>query len=282
MNKNDLKNLKNWFADYLSAFYTDDYDDNLALNVKQEHTMRVCDNIVMIGRKLDMSKHDLIIAETAALFHDLGRFKQLKKYGTFNDMISENHARLGLREMAAHKVLSICLKAEKELIIKAVNYHNSLKLPSGENERALHFIRLIRDADKLDIWKVFLEYFHAKNNRQNNVFVFDLPDEPEYSNAFIEALHSQTSASMKDMKTLNDFKLLQIGWVYDLNFVPSFQVVQNHNIIERIEAVLPQSKKITEAVSHAKDYVKMRLENPGQHGRPQNQRNNTPQSTGLI
>jgi hypothetical protein len=83
-------------------------------------------------------------------------------------------------------------------------------------------------------------------------------------------------ASMKDMKTLNDFKLLQIGWVYDLNFVPAVQVVQNHNIIERIEAVLPQTKEITAAVSHAKDYVKMRLENPGQHGRPKNQRNNTP------
>ncbi len=263
MNKNDLKNLKKWFADYVSAFYTDDYDYNFALNVKKGHTMRVCDNIVMIGRKLDMSKHDLIIAETSALLHDLGRFKQFKKYGTFNDMLSENHARLGLREMAVHKVLSICLKAEKELIIKAVNYHNSLKLPSGENERTLHFIRLIRDADKLDIWKVFLEFFHEKNNRQNNVFVFDLPDEPEYSNEFIEALQRQTMASMKDMKTLNDFKLLQIGWVYDLNFIPAVQVVQRHNIIEKIEAVLPQSKEITEAVSQAKDYVKMRLENPG-------------------
>lgn len=276
MNKNDLKNLKKWFADYVSAFYTDDYDYNFALNVKKGHTMRVCDNIVMIGGKLGMSKPDLIIAETTALFHDLGRFKQFKKYGTFNDMISENHARLGLREIAAHKVLSICLKAEKELIIKAVNYHNSLKLPSGENERTLHFIRLIRDADKLDIWKVFLEFFHEKNNRQNNVFVLDLPDEPKYSNEFIEALHSQTMASTKDMKTLNDFKLLQIGWVYDLSFVPAFQVVQRHNIIERIEAALPQSKEITEAVSHAKDYVKMRLQNPGQHGRTKNQRNNTP------
>jgi HD superfamily phosphodiesterase len=263
MNKNDLKNLKKWFADYVSAFYTDDYDYNFALNVKKGHTMRVCDNIVMIGGKLGMSKPDLIIAETTALFHDLGRFKQFKKYGTFNDMISENHARLGLREMVAHKLLSICSKAEEKLIIKAVNYHNSLTLPSGENERTLHFIRLIRDADKLDIWKVFLEFFHEKNNRQNDVFVFDLPDEPEYSNEFIEALHRQTMASMKDLKTLNDFKLLQIGWIYDLNFIPSVQVVQRHNIIERIEAVLPQSKEITEAVSHAKDYLKMRLLNPG-------------------
>ncbi|MBL7179025.1 MAG: HD domain-containing protein [Desulfobacterales bacterium] len=260
MNKTDLKYLKKWFADYTSAFYTDDHDYNLALNIKERHTMRVCENVVMIGESLGISKHDLVIAETAALFHDLGRFKQFKEYGTFNDMNSENHARLGLREMAAHKVLSKCLKAEKALIIKTVNYHNCLKLPSDEDERTLHFIRLIRDADKLDIWKFFLEFFHQRNNWQNNAMVLELPDKPEYSKKFIEALHSQTIASMKDMKTLNDFKLLQIGWVYDLNFFPSVQVVQSDNIIERIEALLPQSKEIAEAVRQAKDYVKMRLE----------------------
>jgi len=259
MNKNDLKYLKTWFADYVAAFYTNDHDYNLALTVKEEHTMRVCENTVMIGSKLGMSKHDLIIAETTALLHDLGRFKQYKEYGTFSDIKSENHARLGLREMAAHKLLSVCSKAEKKLIIKAVNYHNALHLPSDEDERTLHFIRLIRDADKLDIWKVFLKYFSDKNNYQNNTIILDLPDTPEYSNKFIKALGSQRIAPMEDMKTLNDFKLLQIGWIYDLNFAPSFQVVQNRNVIEKIEAVLPQSKEIAEAVRHAKDYVRMRV-----------------------
>jgi HD superfamily phosphohydrolase YqeK len=259
MNTNDLKYLKKWFADYVAAFYTQDHDYNLALNVKETHTMRVCENAVMIGKKIGMSKHDLIIAETAALFHDLGRFKQYKDYGTFSDMKSKNHAKLSLQEMAVHKLLSGCSRAEKDLIIKAVNYHNALKLPADENKRTLHFIRLIRDADKLDIWKVFLKYFHDKNNHHNNAIVLDLPDIPEYSNKFIEALHSQVIAPMQDMKSLNDFKLLQIGWVYDLNFTPSFQAVQNRNIIERLEAVLPQSTVIKEAVGHAKDYVKMRL-----------------------
>jgi len=259
MNNNDLKYLKTWFADYVATFYTNDHDYNLALNVKEGHTMRVCENTVMIGKKLGMSKHDLTIAETTALLHDLGRFKQYKEYGTFSDINSKNHAKLGLREIAAHKLLSVCSKTEKELIIKAVNYHNTSKLPSDENERTLHFIRLIRDADKLDIWKVFLKYFHEKNNHRNNAILLDLPDTPEYSDKFIEALRSQRIAPMKDMKTLNDFKLLLIGWVYDLNFEPSFQVATNRNVIERIESVLPRSKEITEAVRHAKDYAKMRL-----------------------
>ena len=60
---------------------------------------------------------------------------------------------------------------------------------------------------------------------------------------------------MQDLKTLNDFKLLQIGWVYDLNFVPSFQTVQNRKYIEKLEETLPQSKEIKEAVQQAHDYV---------------------------
>ena len=60
---------------------------------------------------------------------------------------------------------------------------------------------------------------------------------------------------MQDLKTFNDFKLLQIGWVYDLNFVPSFQTVQNRKYIEKLEETLPQSKEIKEAVQQAHDYV---------------------------
>ncbi len=213
----------------------------------------------MIGTALGMSPQDLIIAETAALFHDLGRFKQYKEYGTFSDRRSTNHAKLGLREMAAHKLLAVCTTAEKELIAKAVYHHNTAKPPTKENARTLHFIRLLRDADKLDIWNLFLKYLHAKNNHWHNALVLDLPDTPEVSDRFIEALCSQTIAPMETMKTLNDFKLLQIGWVYDLNFEPSFQMAADRNIIERFEAALPRSKEITAAVRRAKDYVNMRL-----------------------
>ena len=58
MNANDLKHLKTWFADYVATFYADDQDANLALNIKADHTLRVCENAVMIGTKLGMSPHD--------------------------------------------------------------------------------------------------------------------------------------------------------------------------------------------------------------------------------
>ncbi len=260
MNKKDLATLKKWFADYVAAYYTDDPDYNRSIRLKEEHTERVCRNILMLGNALDVSEYDMMLAETMALFHDIGRFKQYAVYGTFSDKASENHARLGLRQMAVNKVLSVCTQEEKRTITKAIAYHNAVALPLGEDERRLFFMRLVRDADKLDIWKVVLDYYHTRGEPRNKALELGLPDGPGYSQKILQALHEHRIALIRDLETLNDFKLLQIGWVFDLNFTPSFQAVQRHKFIQQIAATLPQSKKIAAAVKEAEAYVRLKAE----------------------
>lgn len=260
MNKKDLATLKKWFTDYVAAFYTDDPEYNRSIKLKEEHTKRVCSNILMLGNVLNMSEYDMMLAETMAMFHDIGRFKQYAVYGTFSDKASENHARLGLRQMAVNKVLSVCTTEEKRIITKAIAYHNALSLPLGEDERRLFFMRLLRDADKLDIWKVVLDYYHTKGEPRNKALELGLPDEPGYSQKILQALHEHRIALIRDLKTLNDFKLLQIGWVFDLNFTPSFQAVQRQKYIQEIAATLPQSEDIAAAVKEAEAYVRLKAE----------------------
>ena len=43
------------------------------------------------------------IAEAVALLHDVGRFEQYKRYGTFNDRKSVNHAALGVEIMKKNR-----------------------------------------------------------------------------------------------------------------------------------------------------------------------------------
>ena len=100
MNQEDLKHLKIWFEKYVSGYYTDDSEYNYPFRLKKNHTKRVCENIIMIGKAMNLSDYELILAETMALFHDIGRFEQYAKYGTFSDIASENHAKLSLRQMA--------------------------------------------------------------------------------------------------------------------------------------------------------------------------------------
>ena len=255
MNETNLNYLKKWFSDYVAGFYTDDPVNNSTIRLKEKHTEQVCRNMVFLGNALGLSDPDMILAEIMGLFHDLGRFKQYAVYGTFRDMDSENHAMLGLREMAAHKVLSGCNRNEKRWIAKAVAFHNTMTIPEDQDERTLFFIRLLRDADKLDIWRVFIDYYKVRDKQVNAVVEIGLPDDPDFSPRVIAALDNGCFARIQDLKTLNDFKLLQISWVFDLNFAPSFQAVKELEYIEKIEATLPHSKEITAAVKNAHDYV---------------------------
>jgi hypothetical protein len=259
MNREDLKNLKTWFSDYVERFYIDNPKDSGTIRIKEKHTERVCENIIMLGKALGLSDQGMILAETMGLFHDIGRFKQYAVYGTFNDMESENHAELGLREMAKHNVLTVCSEEEKRYITKAIAYHNAASIPEDEDEKTLFYIRLLRDADKLDIWKVLTDYYKERDKQPNSVLEIGLPDNPACSSQILTAICRGRLARIQDLRTLNDFKLLQISWVYDLNFAPSFRTVKTCEYIEQIEAVLPHSKEITEAVLHAHDYVNCHL-----------------------
>ena len=259
MNREDLSHFKSWFADYVVGFYTNDPGNIYAMRLKEKHTERVCENIIMLGNALGLPDPEMILAETMGLFHDIGRFKQYAVYGTFNDMESENHAQLGLREMAKHNVLAVCTREEKRYITKAIAYHNAASMPEDEDEKTLFYIRLLRDADKLDIWKVLTDYYKARDKHPNSVLEIGLPDNPACSPQILTSIRRGRLARMQDLRTLNDFKLLQISWVYDLNFIPSFRMVKACKYIEQIEAALPYSKEITETVLHAHDYVNRHL-----------------------
>jgi HD domain len=261
MEQKDLINLKTWFADYVAGFYTDDPLHNSTIRLKERHTEHVCRNMIALGNALGLSDQDMMLAETMGLFHDIGRFKQYAVYGTFKDKESENHALLGLRELAAHDVLAGCAKDEKKWITKAIACHNALDIPAGENEKTLLFIRLLRDADKLDIWRVFIDYYKDKahDKQPNPVVEFGLPDEPFYSPKVVAALNEDRFVRIQDLKTSGDFKLLLVSWVFDLNFAFSFKMVRDRKYIEKIEATLPPSKQISAAVKHAYDFVERHL-----------------------
>jgi putative nucleotidyltransferase with HDIG domain len=256
MNSDDLMYFKAWFADYVAAYYTDDPVRDQTIRLKQEHTERVCKEMVMLGQALHLTAQDMLLAETIALFHDVGRFEQYAVYGTFKDTVSEDHAELGLRELTKHKVLSICSDIERSLITKAISYHNVRTLPEDEDERCLFFARLVRDADKLDIWRVFIDYYEHMDEQPNSTIVWDLPNDRACSPKIVNALRLKKMADTRDMATLNDFKLLQISWVFDMNFGPTFRAVQERQYVEKIAATLPQTRDISKVLTIVQAYLK--------------------------
>ncbi len=232
------------------------YDQTIKL--KLEHTERVCKEIVVLGQGLGLSADELLLAETVALFHDIGRFKQYQVYGTFRDANSENHAALGLRELKRHEVLSACSGIERSLVFKSIGYHNVRILPEDEDERILFFSRLLRDADKLDIWRVFIDYYDGQYEDPNSIVVWGLPDNKVCTPEIMEALSLKKMADTRYMATLNDFKLLQVSWVFDVNFGPTFRAIRERSYIESIAATLPQTEEVLGGIKGVQEYLSER------------------------
>jgi hypothetical protein len=245
MDKETLNNLSRWFSEYVQTFKSGDPDEDRNIVLKEEHTRRVLGEIREIGRALGLCDEDLRLAEAMALFHDLGRFPQYATYGTFSDRRSCDHADLSVKVLSENRVLDPIDPSERDLILKAISYHNRAALPEDESERCLLFSKLLRDADKLDIWAVLLDYYHQRrrNGDRNEALELDLPDTPGISEEVYQDLMAEEIVKVKNLRCLNDFKLLQASWIFDLNYWPALVAVRERDYLERIREVLPRSEK---------------------------------------
>ena len=248
--------FKTWFAAYTKTFKSVNFKDQQNIHLKEAHTRRVCEEILDIGNSLGLEGEDLCVAEVMALFHDIGRFEQYKRYGTFVDLKSEDHAMLGVKVLRKEGVLNKLDQSTADLILQGIVYHNRAFLPKDESDRCLFFAKLLRDADKLDIWRVVTDYYQRKTEDRNGVIELGLPDTPEISPEVCADLMAKRIVNIGYLKTLNDFKLLQMGWVFDVNFYRTFELIQERRYLEMILNALPLSEKITEIYLTVQSYLK--------------------------
>jgi putative nucleotidyltransferase with HDIG domain len=259
--KETVSSFKTWFDDYAKSFYSGIPEDQRNIELKEAHTRRVCGEILDIGNTLGLDDEDLHLAEVMALFHDIGRFEQYSHYGTFSDLRSVDHAILGVKVLRKTGVLEMLDHSTADLILRCIAYHNRAFLPEDESARCLFFARLLRDADKLDILRVVTDYYQRKSGDRNGAIELGLPDTLDISPEIYESLLAKEIVKTEYLKTLNDFKLLQMGWVFDVNFSRTFQLIHERHYIELIRDALPRSKTISEIYftvrSYLEEHVKM-------------------------
>jgi len=256
MNRDDLSFFYSWFHSYIISYYSKDSYVQMNIKLKEEHTYRVCKNIGMIGRDMNLGEKQLQIGEIMALFHDLGRFEQFKRYKTFNDRRSQNHAQLSVEILKRTEVLKRLPAGEETIIYKAISYHNLFILPAEESSLCLFYTRLLRDADKLDIWSTVIDYYGKRHLHPNPALELELPDTPEYSQECIDSIMNNRCIDTSKIKTCNDMKLSLLSWIFDINFLPTYQYIQHHRYIDRIIELLPNTEEIRKIQNHINGYKK--------------------------
>lgn len=171
------ENVINAFAEYVRNY--DPSDEKIKLKI--DHTYRVAGLCQRIAESLGLSEPDVDIAWLLGMLHDIGRFEQIRRFGTFNDVQSVDHAEFGadrlfkegLIRKFAEGYYEECELArsgneEAEQMIKnnehhnkdtgllemAIRQHNKYRVKEDLTERQRMFCDILRDADKVDIFKV--------------------------------------------------------------------------------------------------------------------------------
>ncbi len=116
------KNVINAFAEYVRNY--DPSDEKIKLKI--DHTYRVAGLCQSIAKSLGLSEADVDIAWLLGMLHDIGRFEQIRRFGTFSDADSVDHAEFGAD-----------LLFKEGLIRKfAEGYYEECELASPGNEEA--------------------------------------------------------------------------------------------------------------------------------------------------
>ncbi len=247
MDSLQLDKLKCWFDDFVRPYYSAGGDDyvNANLRMKECHTHRTCGIMCELAAKLGLNENDVRIAEAIALLHDVGRFEQFQKYRTFKDAASENHALLGLRIVRQQGLLLPLDDIERQWIETAIDCHNKISLPVGLDAKTELFCKLIRDADKLDIFYISIDHFtrYLQNPAQFKLEV-EFPDQPHCSPDVVDSVCRRQLIDHSLLRTLNDVKLLKMGWVYDIYFPASMKKLLDAGYLHQLADWLPQTEPV--------------------------------------
>jgi hypothetical protein len=256
MTNDTLKTIIRWFETYVDNFAEPDGRLHELLQLKVDHSRRVAQDARLLAIDLDWAPEDVPLAEALGWLHDIGRFTQFKAHRTFHDAESFDHGEQGQAILQQESVLSGIAESEQTRIFAGVRWHNAKDIPQDLDAHVLPSVQLIRDADKLDIFHV------VKKRIQDDGFQaiakmfphvkMDGPINPEVVSDFQRC----RSSDFAKIKSLNDFLIMALGWIYDINYAPTFQKIVDRNILSTLTDPLPRDHdKICALITQAEAFV---------------------------
>lgn len=215
----DRRHAQQAFSDYAAHYNAADPK----VKLKIDHTYRVAALCGRIAASLGLSQLDIDLAWLCGLLHDVGRFEQLRQYGTFNDAQSIDHAAMSARVLFEEGHIRDYLDDadEDELLRTAVAWHSAYRLPAELDQRALLFCQILRDADKVDILRVNVEVPMEEIYNVTTEALRQSPVSPAVLQAFYE--HHCVLRSLKQYPA--DNAVGHASLVYELCYPESLRAV---------------------------------------------------------
>lgn len=252
----DLEQARKAFKEYVKNYNPE--DKQVALKIG--HIERTAIMARKIAESLELEKEDIELAELIGLLHDIGRFEQIRRFHTFSDKDSINHGECGVQVLFEQGKIRNFIEDDQydEIIKKAILNHNRAGIEEGLNARELLHARLIKDADKTDIFYT-LTFDDIKAIYGSYDFSDDKISDEVYR-AFIE----EKRINYLNRKGPADVLVSHFQYLYHFYFSYGLQYVYDQGYIDKLynrfsfsdNETSERYKKVYES---AKEYVKNKL-----------------------
>lgn len=221
----DIEKAKKSFKNFLNNYNKNE----LGFELKIVHTYHVVDNAREIATKLNLSDEDIKLAELIALLHDFGRFDEITFFKKF-DSVTFDHASHGVNMLFENNLIRDFIEDNSydEIIKTAIDNHSRLSIQEGLDERSLLHSKIIRDADKLDNFRVkkeekIEEIFPGKIKTKEDI------ENSTLSNKVFETIKNKKCIDVHDRVTILDYWVCVIAFIFDINFKESYEIVKSNN-----------------------------------------------------
>ncbi len=211
----------------LKEYLVSNFDiSNSFIALKFKHTFETKKVNDLIIKSLNLSIRDAYISSIIALFHDYGRFSQIKNFNSLNDLTTMDHADASVEALFNNNELdnfvSDLTDKEKEIVKLAIKYHNKYCIEPTFSEEQKLFCNIIRDADKIDIYRVLSEDPKLSGLKKGKL------EQEELDNFYSHKLYKR-----KEEMNFYSHVLLHISFVFDLNFKVSYKILEETSNLKK-------------------------------------------------
>ncbi|MDR0466902.1 MAG: HD domain-containing protein [Deltaproteobacteria bacterium] len=245
----DISSHKAFFTAYFERFLALEAEDKTPLALKYEHSMRVLEHLELLVADAEFASATEHLplpfpaleraGLLAALYHDIARFPQFVRWRTFRDSQSINHGQFGVKILKSEAALKDESREPRRLVQSALVLHNRYRLPQKLPPEVRLIADAVRDADKLDICRVFAAHL-ASDEPRSSTILLSVKDDPDlYSPKVLEDALARRVAAYADLRSVNDFRVLLGTWQYDLRFAFSRRRLAQEGRLRRLLEDLP-------------------------------------------
>ena len=185
-----------------------------------------------MAESLELSKEDVELAELIGLLHDIGRFEQVKRYGTFVDYLSENHAKLGVDILFKDGLIRNFIEEDRydRIIELAIINHNrdNKDITKDINDKEKLHIKLIRDSDKTDI--LYILTFED----EKSVWESEKLEEEKFTDEIYREFVENHNIIYRNRKTHADTLVCHFAYAFDFNFNYGLKYVLDNKYYDKL------------------------------------------------